>query len=49
MLQTPKSGMDVLQVDCDPVKGLCWNRLLEGSVDLWREDSMLELFFWQDL
>jgi len=31
-----------LQEDCDPVGSPRWSRLLEGPVDPWREEPMLE-------
>jgi len=31
---------------CDPVRSLCWSRLLPGPVDPWREEPTLEQVCW---
>lgn len=34
---------------CDPMRSLCWSRLLTEPVDSWREDPTLEQACWQNL
>lgn len=34
---------------CDPVGSLYWSKVLAGPVASWKEEPMLDQFYWQDL